>query len=281
MRSNRNIVYFFRNFSRKHRLSLRKQHDGTEVWYMHTSPLEFLGGAVATVLILFILVLLLVASTPVLNLIPGYHGNESREMTIESIMKVDSIERRLNEIQLYTSDVSRIIEGKTPVTIVQPAADSVAGRNETVLPNAADSALRAQMEGSGAYGLDQQSPAARPGMDLSSPVKGVVATHFDPKEGRYGTGISTAAREQVMAVEDGTITLSMWSPEGGYTIQIQHFDNLISIYKNCSRAVQTVGARVRGGEVIGYTSEEDGKGLFEVELWRDGTPVDPESFILF
>lgn len=268
---------------------MRKQHDDTEVWYMHTSLLEFIGGAIATILIVFIIVLTLVAYTPILNMIPGYRGNESREMMIENIMKVDSIERRLNEIQLYTNDVSRILEGKAPVTFTQPATeDSVAGRNELVRPNMADSILRAQMEGDGIYSLSKSSLGRTPvrtGMELAQPVKGVVATHFNPKEGRYGTGISTATSQQVLAMDEGTITLSVWSPESGYTIQIQHLDNLISIYKNSARALQQVGARVRSGEVIGYTSEgisgENGKGLLEIELWRNGAPVDPESYILF
>lgn len=289
MKSNRNIVYFLRNFTRKHRLSLRKQHDGVEVWYMHTSPAEFIGGAVAVILILFVIILTLAAYTPILDLIPGYRGNQSREIMIENIMRVDSIERRLNELQLYTNDVSRILEGKSPVAPSQTAeADSIAPRLDLVAPNEADSILRSQMEGSGIYSLSHASfgrGTVRSGIDLTSPVRGVVATHFNPKENRYGIGIATAVDQQVLAVGEGTITLSTWSPGSGYTIQIQHPNNLISIYKNCARAIQTVGTRVRSGEVIGYTGEgisgEAGKGLFEVELWQNGTPVDPESYILF
>lgn len=289
MRSNRNIVYFFRNFNKKHRLSLRKQHDDVEVWYMHTSPFEFIGGAIAVILILFVVILSLIAYTPILDLIPGYRGNQSREVMIQSIMRVDSIERRLNELQLYTSDVSRIIDGKSPVGRSQPVvADSVSTRVDLVRPNEADSILRAQMEGSGVYSLSHVAfnrSNVRAGMDLTSPVRGIVASHFNPKENRYGTGIATAVDQQILAVGQGTIVLSSWSPGSGYTIEIQHSGNLISIYKNCARALHPVGTRVSGGEVIGYTGEgvsgEGGKGLFEIELWQNGTPVDPESYILF
>lgn len=287
MKSNRNIVYFYRNFNKKHRLSLRKEHDDVEVWYMHTSPLEFIGGALAVVLIIFFVVLALAAYTPILELVPGYKGNESRELMIRSIMRVDSIERRLNEIQLYTNDVSRILDGKTPVSANQPAAsDSVVVKTELVKTNKADSILRSQMEGSGIYSLNL-SPARRTSssMELTAPVKGIIATHFNPKESHYGTGVATAASQQVLAVDDGTVTMSVWTPGSGYTIQIQHPDNLISIYKNAARALHPVGTRVRSGEVIGYTAEgisgEDGKGLIEIELWHNGVPVDPESSILF
>ena len=288
MKSNRNIIYFLRNFNKKHRLSLRKQHDDTEVWYMHTSPLEFLGGAIATVVIIFLIILTLVAYTPVLNMIPGYHGDKSLKLMIQNIMRIDSIERKLNEISLYTNDVTRILEDKTPVTQTQPESmDSLSVDNEIIPPNRYDSILRSQMEGSGVYGLAHTTfgrSGVRTGMELTPPVRGVVATHFNPKENRYGTGISTAGSQQVLAVEEGTVILSLWSPGSGYTIQIQHPSNLISIYRNCIRVLHSVGSRVRSGEVIGYTSDgisgEDGKGLFEIELWRDGAPVDPESYIL-
>lgn len=289
MKSNRNIVYFFRNFNKKHRLSMRKQHDDVEVWYMHTSPLEFLGSIIAAVLILFIIILSLVAYTPILNFIPGYHGDQPRELMIQSIMRVDSIEQRLNELQLYTDDVSRILEGKTPVNRMQVfMADSVSVPADIVRPNRADSILRVQMEGSGIYSLSHSSfgrSNVRSGMELTAPVRGVVATHFNPTENRYGTGIATAVDQQILAVEQGTIVLSTWSPGAGYTIQIQHSGDMISIYKNCARALLPVGTRVRAGEVIGYTGEgisgDGGKELFEIELWQKGSPVDPESYILF
>ena len=46
-----------------------------------------------------------------------------------------------------------------------------------------------------------------------------------------------------------------------------------------------MGDRVRSGEIIGYTGNAEpdasNKNLFEIELWHNGTPVDPQSYIVF
>ncbi len=290
MKSNRNLIYFLRNLREKHRLSLRNEHNDSEVWYMHISPVEIIGGFIALVLILFIVILTTVAYTPLLDLIPGYPGNRSREMLIENIMRLDSMERTLNDLQVYSDNMALIMEGKTPVMRnVTQAGDSVRiEKTETAAPSTEDSILRRQLEGDGIYRLNDPTStrrSIRTGLELFSPVKGIVAEHFNPKQDRYGVGIATAGSQQVLAVEAGTLILSAWSPDDGHIIQIQHPNNLISVYKHTSQVLKPIGSRVKGGEVIGYTGEglsgEKGKGLFEFELWHNGAPVDPESYIVF
>lgn len=267
---------------------MRKVHNDAEVWYMHISPLEILGGILAILLVTFIIILSLVAYTPILKLIPGYSGNKVREQMIENIIKVDSIERKLNELQVYYSNVSLIMEGKTPITRnVQQAGDSIRPvKAETVPAIPGDSVLRAQLEGSGAYGLSNTArQGTRPNVELLAPLKGTITGHFDPREGRFGITVSTSAGQQILAVADGTVISSSWFPSGGYIIQIQHADNFVSIYRNCPESLVSVGARVKGGDAISSTGEaspgEDGKDYFELELWQNGTPVDPENVIIF
>lgn len=38
------VSYFIRNLREKHRLSIRNQHNDSEVWYMYISPLNLLAG---------------------------------------------------------------------------------------------------------------------------------------------------------------------------------------------------------------------------------------------
>ena len=289
MKSERNFVYFLRNLREKHRLSLRNQHNDSEVWYMYISPANVLTGFVALVLVLFIVILTTVAYTPILDLIPGYPGNKSREMLISNIVRIDSLERELAQMQVYSDNIALIMEGKTPIVRdVTQAGDSMrVSRPETVHPSREDSLLRAELEGGGIYRLSDPAKVrtVRTGLELMPPVRGVVAEHFNPKEERFGVGIATAASQQVMAVEDGTVVLSAWSPDDGYVVQIQHPGNLLSVYKHATRVLPSTGARVKGGEVIGSTGEglsgDAGKGLFGFELWHNGTPVDPEGYVVF
>ena len=288
MASNRNFVYYFRTLGRKHRLSLHDQHDETEEWYMFISPLKVIAVMIAVLLILFIIILSLAAYTPILNFIPGYAGGSQREQMIQNILRVDSIEHRLNDMEEWGRDVSLIMEGRTPfMRDASQRGDSITvTRPETVARSHEDSLLRNQMEGNGIYSLGQLTGQRTGGeVSLQPPVRGVVSARFSPKDERFGVGVATVDNQQVLAVAEGTVIASAWSPEGGYIIQIQHADNLVSIYKRLSQALPGPGTRVRKGEVVGYTGDgasgEEGKGLFELELWHNGTPVDPENYIIF
>ena len=290
MKSERNFLYFLRHLREKHRLSLRNQHNDSELWYMHLSPGSALIGFFALVLVLFIVILITVAYTSILDLVPGYPGNKSREMLVENIMHIDSLERELALMKLYSDNVALIMEGKTPIIRdISRQGDSMrVVKPETVRPSREDSLLRVELEGGGVYGLPDPVLAQRGGrssVEMTAPVKGVVAAHFNPRTGQFGVGIATAANRQVIAVRDGTVVLSTWSPDGGYIVQVQHTDNLLSVYRHSVQSLKSVGEHVKEGEVIGYTGEglsgESGKGLFEFELWHNGSPVDPEGYIVF
>ncbi|MCC8034333.1 MAG: M23 family metallopeptidase, partial [Rikenellaceae bacterium] len=258
--------------------------------YMHITPLEIVGSVVAVLLLLFIAILTLVAYTPILNLIPGYSGNRTRTEVIENIIKVDSIQRRLEELQVYYSNVALIMEGKTPIIRdVSQAGDSLTATTpQTVPPSREDSILRAQLEGEGPYGLSNVIAArqqVRPGIELMAPVRGVVTERFDPAENSFGVRVATGPGQQIMAVTDGTVIGVTWAMDEGYVIQIQHPDNLVSVYRNGVVSLVRPGTRVRSGEVISATTESEAADFlntqFEFEMWQNGTAVDPENFIVF
>ena len=141
---------------------------------------------------------------------------------------------------------------------------------------------------SSAYSINNPDAARktlRSALELFTPVKGVVASKFEPKEGAYGIRVVTTANQPVMAILDGTVISSSWTPSDGYVLFIQHSNNLTSVYRHNNEVIRKVGDRVRSGEIIGYTgsTQPDAakKNLFEIELWHNGTPVDPQSYIVF
>ncbi len=283
--------YMLKHLREKHRLSVQNQHTGDEVWYMHISPLNILSGFVALVMIIFIITITTVAYTSILDFIPGYPGNKSREMLITNIMRLDSLEQELKNLSIYSDNVALIMSGKSPVTRHEmKLTDSLSGRS-AVGRSHEDSLLRLQMEaGSGPYSLSGDGGGAqrnlRGAVGYFAPVKGVVASEFSPKERAFGISVGTSANQQVMAVADGTVLSSSWSPDDGYTLYIQHANNTISVYRHNARLIKGAGDRVKGGEVIGYTGDGSvgaggGKSLFEFEMWVDGVPVDPRSHIVF
>lgn len=285
-----NIRRLLKNIRTKYRFSVRNQHTDSEVWHMHISPLNLFAGFIALMLILFILVSSLVAYTPILDLLPGYPGNKSREMLIRGIMRLDSLEQELNHMQVYNENISLIMAGKNPVTRNEVRGTDTAAKGITLGKLMEDSVLRAQLESSdGPYSLDNPDITRRQlrtSLELFAPVKGVIVNKFDPPNNHFGVGVGTTVNQPVMAIYDGTVISAAWTPDNGSVLYIQHADNMLSVYRNNTNVLKKTGDRVRGGEIIGYTGTADesgvgNKNIFEFELWHNGTPVDPQSYIVF
>ena len=102
---------------RKRRFNMLNATDNTEEWHMHLSPASILAGLVAFVLMLFILTLSLVAYSPVLEFLPGYRteADRSRESLVQNIIRLDSMERMMNDMLTYNENIALIMEGRTPV----------------------------------------------------------------------------------------------------------------------------------------------------------------------
>ena len=115
----------YRRLVRKHRLKLQNEVDNAEEWHMHISVVRIFAALLAFVLLLFILILSLVAYTPVLEFLPGYEANRSREMLLQNIMRLDSIERQMTQMRTYSDNIALIMEGKTPVVRNVGGLDSI------------------------------------------------------------------------------------------------------------------------------------------------------------
>ncbi|MFR9130067.1 MAG: hypothetical protein ACLVJK_10390 [Alistipes putredinis] len=151
------ISSWWKRFSRKRRLSMLNATDNVEEWYTHISPAGLLAAFLAFALLLFILILSIVAYTPVLELLPGYRveAARSRENLMQSVIRLDSMERMMNDMITYNNNIALIMEGKTPVVRTVGKEDSIRTNKTLVVPSREDSLLRAELEGEGPYSLGQ------------------------------------------------------------------------------------------------------------------------------
>ena len=279
----KSIRVWWRSMFRKRRFNMLNATDNSEEWHMHLSPASIFAGLVAFVLMLFILTLSLVAYSPVLEFLPGYRTEADRSR--ESI-RLDSMERMMNDMLTYNENIALIMEGRSPVVRELASSDSSRISKVLVMPSREDSLLRAQMEGEGEYAIAGQGGSrrkVREAIELVTPVEGIITGKFDIKQGNFGVKIAATAADRIAAIDNGTVVQSLWTPETGYIVVLQHAGNLISIYKNLSQSLVTIGQTIRSGELIGYNAEaENGEvKLFEFELWNNGKPVDPEGYIVF
>lgn len=279
----------WRDLFRKRRFNMLNATDNSEEWHIHLSPASIFAGLVAFVLVLFILILSLVAYSPVLEFLPGYRteADRSRESLMQNILRVDSMQRMMQDMMTYNENIALILEGRTPVARTLPSADSTRRSKVLVMPSREDSLLRAQMEGDGIYSISGSDGSSRrkirEAIELTRPVEGIITDRFDIKDGNLGIRIAAAATDRVTAVDFGTVISSLWTPDSGYVVCLQHAGNLLSVYKNLSQSLVTPGQTIRAGELIGYNADavEGEVKCFEFELWNNGKPVDPEGYIVF
>lgn len=267
---------------RKRKLSIVEPESGAVRWYTHISPIAMVMSGVAMLSIVFIILLMLVAYTPLLDMLPGYRtdASKSRQTLIRTLIRVDSLERKMNEMLIYNENRILVVDGKTP-TMSSVRNDSVTFNKNLVPPSTADTLFRRQMENDRHYTLNTSSQQ-HSSINASKPMEGIISERFDAKGGLFGIRMASSPESQVMSIAPGTVLAVDWLPESGYSIAIQHDNNIVSVYRNLSGAIISKGQRVNTSEILGYSAvEEQAELMFEFEMWMGGKPLNPESYILF
>jgi murein DD-endopeptidase MepM/ murein hydrolase activator NlpD len=264
--------------TRKHQITLHD--DGEERWSADISPLKLTTICVAVVTLIFGVLLLFVAYTPILDLLPGYRTNaaQSREELIRNIVRLDSLERKLNDMLTYNENRILVVNGKTPA-LQSVQKDSLEKNKGFVAPSKADSLLRQKMQNDERYRLNEAGATAS--LNGVAPMYGMISERFNAKT-LLGIRMNGAKAAQVSAVADGVVISKEWAPEVGHSVVIQHKDSYISIYRNLAEVFAAKGERVKGSQVIGTAGgKEENKSVLEFELWRDGSALNPELYIIF
>jgi len=276
---------------RKKRISMSDPILREEEWSVHISPMGLMGAILALVLLLFAVVLVLVAYTPVLDVFPGYRtaAEKQHDDLVENIMRIDSLERRMSDMLTYNENIAMILEGRTPV-VRTPLSDGDTTKLDKTLvpPSQFDSLLRAEMEGGGDYSLARTLRNREQGdgkLFFAAPVEGIITRHFSRDDNYLGVGIQAAPNAPVTSIDDGTVVDVVMGGERGALVTVQHFNGFISIYRNLSQVLVSKGQVLKSRQVIGYNAMADSNKkdnpLVEMEIWNEGKAVDPEIYIVF
>lgn len=272
----------------KRQLVMRGRTDNEVEWRLNITPIGLWGGIAGLIILIFITLLLLMSYTSILDMLPGYRTDaEKREAHLrESIMRLDIMERNMSEILAYNEAVATIMGGSTPTVHSTVLTDTIRYDKSRILPTRADTLLRAALESTtGEYSLSNTKPLKAEAAMFSSPMRGSITRNFDAPESSYDMAImSIDGDDSVMAVENGTVIGTVEHGQGIGSVTIQHGGGYISVYKQLGEILVRKGQTVQSGAVIGRLNTpeaEEQNTTLEFELWRDGTAVDPERYILF
>ncbi|PLX25018.1 MAG: peptidase M23 [Salinivirgaceae bacterium] len=273
---------------RRYRLVIMNDQTFEERWSYRLTGLNVLTAFSALAMILIFIGITLISFTPLKQLLPEYPDAEFHEQMIYNAVRLDSVERELALRDQYIRNLKHILMGDTRTRVEDVPDTQELYSNLNVKPSKEDSLLRKRVE------LDQQASILGEKMNRSKdnikelhfypPVKGLISNKFNFAEGHFGIDLVTEKSSAVHATLSGTVISSSWSIETGYTIQIQHTNNLISVYKHNESLIKEQGDLVTTGEAIafvGNTGEFTTGPHLHFELWHNGSPVDPEIFIKF
>ena len=278
-----------RKKNRAFRLALIDAISHERIWSFRYTRTAMMIAIISALLLIVIGVFCLVAYTPVRSFIPGYPGAISRRQAVQNALRIDSLETRIMQWELYAENLRRVVSGADPIRMDSLILASQTATREEVdarYLELRDSLLRADVEQEEQFGI-ASSPLRRnlpiEALSFFTPVKGVVSASFDRALHPW-IDVTAPAGSLVMSVLDGTVVYTGWEEEDGYILAIQHRGDILSIYKHNEKLLHKAGEAVKAGTPIGVlassTSLTKGDHL-HFELWYEGEAIDPVQYIKF
>jgi len=263
-------------FNQKYKLIFRKSTYKV-LWQIELQNWKIILFFFIISLIFFAISYLIIAITPIESTLPNFPTAEMVKKIHENYITTDSLLQEIEKRDKYLKMMQDFIYDEIPIDekyVVDPSSltaeqiekfnDPTVKRKEAKIPT-----IKVKKD-------DIQN--------LFVPIKGIIINHFDINNNHLGIDIASKARTNVSATLSGTVLLADYSVKYGYTIIIQHRQNLVSVYKHCASLLVTQGELVESGQVIaiyGTTGEESTGRHLHFELWKNGYVVNPEDYIIF
>ena len=225
--------------------------------------------------------------TQIRELVPGYSSSDLLNRAIYLTQKTDSLERQIELNNKFYKSIEDVLSGKTDEFIERENIPIDSSLNEknlfSISPNSEDSILRNYVDGQDKFNLTKNELVIENKM-FFSPIKGDITQAFNFQENHFAIDIAADIGTPVKSILDGKILFSEWSVDTGHVIIVDHGDNIVSVYKHNSKSLKEQNDFVQAGEVIAYSGNQGSLSSgphLHFELWKNGTPIDPEPLLNF
>ena len=275
--------------AKKYRFSIFNDTTHEKIFSVRASGPFSIVAIVALVLLLVVSVTILISFTSLREFIPGYPSAQSRQDLIQNAIKIDSLQQEVNVWRLHLENIRRITAGEKPFGIdsllnLRSTADSASFTDGNYAKD--DSLLRAVVFQEEQFNLTsrEQKIEQREGLHFFPPLKGVVTQEYNPVMGHPYIDIAAPENSVVSATLNGTVISAGWNDETGYTLHIQHDNNLVSVYKHNSKLLKKSMDKVTAGTPVALTGNTGALSTaphLHFELWHKGEAIDPQQYIKF
>ena len=274
---------------KKYRFSIFNDTTHEEIFAFRAYGVLSVITLVVAVILLIASVTLLISFTSLRELIPGYPSAQSRQDLIQNAIKIDSLQNEINIWRLQLANIQRITTGQEPLALdsllnLSGSKETLEEYNEAYTKD--DSLLRATVHKEEQFNLSARSHKIEQieGLHFFPPLKGVVTEEYNLGIDHPYLDIAAPENSTVSAILDGTVIYAGWDDNTGYVIQLQHDNNLVSVYKHNSRLLMKVRDKVKAGTpiaLVGSTGLLSTAPHLHFELWHKGEAIDPAQYIKF
>ena len=275
--------------AKKYRFTIFNDTTHEKIFSIRANGPFSIVAIVAFVLVLVVSVIMLISFTSLREFIPGYPSAQSRQDLIQNAIKIDSLQQEVNIWRLHLANIQRITAGEKPLGI-DSLLNLRSNTDSSSLPQGNyakdDSLLRATVFQEEQFNLSSKEHKIEQieGLHFFPPLKGVVTQEYNPAMGHPYLDIAAPENSVVSATLNGTVISAGWDDEFGYTIHIQHDNNLVSVYKHNSKLLKKSMDKVAAGTPIALTGNtgtlSTGPHL-HFELWHKGEAIDPQQYVKF
>lgn len=271
------------------RLAIIDDQSHKQLWTVHFSRTSLFVAIVSVLVTISAAIFSIIAFTPVRTFIPGYPDAHSKRAAIQNAMTIDSLETVIYKWGLYSENLKRVMEGMDPIkidTLVNAGMREATKEADLKDIQRKDSILREKVKEEEQFGISAERDKRNlpiEGMHFFCPLKGVISQAYNPADHPF-IDITAPAGSVVKATLDGTVIHAGWNNDSGYTIQLQHEGDIISIYKHNERLLKKSGDKVSAGApiaLVGNTGALSTGTHLHFELWHKGEAVDPARYINF
>lgn len=270
------------------RFIIQDEQSLEEISSSNLSRFQLITRVLSVFLLIAVATSALIAFSPLREFIPGYSPPELSKNLVHLSIKADSL---LAELQIQEQKflaIDRVLKGE-PLedSAIVDTSFNLSVSQDALIASQKDSLFRDKVEREDRFNIlndGVKKPTELKDIVFYTPLKGMISDAFDRSAEHYGVDIVAPKNEAIKSCLSGTVVFSGWTSETGYTIAIQHSNDLISIYKHNSVLLKQIGELVLSGDVIaiiGNSGELSTGPHLHFELWHKGQAINPEQHILF
>lgn len=268
---------------KRYRIAIEDESRLRQIVSVSAPPYIWWAVGVIAALILMAITALIIIATPIRNLMPGYLKKGERTEAEQGMLRIDSIRDAFRLNNIYLSNILTVLDtDRAPTDSMQTNTSPNELPPDSLLPTSPrEIDFITQMKDKEQYNVTVLAPLAADQLRIY-PV-GASAVVEEQSQNSTKAKILTPKGSPACAITEGRVlAIQNPAPEGGSAIIIQHDNGFASRYSHLGTPAVSPGMHVEGGSVIahGATGGALNPGYFFLEMWYDGTPVEPARYLM-